>query len=60
MIDNREGIKLVETGGYIAILNVRKTTQVNDEIGAALLACQFVACSLHVSVGQAKAFARPA
>src|ERR1700722_100272 len=56
MVDYRQGIKLVETRSYVSILNVRQATEVNDKIGTAPLAGQFVTGSLHISICQAKAF----
>src|ERR1700687_2481256 len=60
VVDHRQSIKLVETGSYITIFDVRQTAQVNNEVGAPSLARQFITCSLHVSIGQAEAFAGPA
>lgn len=60
VVDHRKGVKLVETGSYITIFNVRETAQVNNEIGTAALASQFVTRSLHIAIGQSEAFAGPA
>ena len=60
VVDHRQGIKLVETGSYVSIFDVRQTAQVNNEIRAPALARQFITCSLHIPVGQTETFAGPA
>src|ERR1700690_420252 len=60
VIDHRQCVKLVETGSYIPIFNVRQAEQGDDEVGAPALARQFITGSLHIPVGQAETFAGPA
>jgi len=60
VIDHRQSIKLVETGSYIPIFDVRQAAQMDDKIGTPTLACQFIARSLHIAIRQAETFAGPA
>jgi hypothetical protein len=60
VVDHCQGVKLVETGSYVAIFDVRQTTQVNNEFRTPALAGQFIAGPLHISIGQAETFAGPA
>src|ERR1700688_3457957 len=50
-------IKLVETRSYFSVLDVRKTAQMHDEIGASALAGQLIARSLDVPIRQTQTLA---
>jgi hypothetical protein len=60
MINHGEGVQLVETWSYVAILDIRQTAKMNDEVGTTTLTCQFVTCPFDISVGQTEALPRPA
>jgi len=60
VVNHGKCVKLVETWSYVSIFDVRQTAQVNNEIGTAALAGQFIARSFHISIRQTKAFAGPA
>src|SRR5579864_4649268 len=60
VVDRRQSVKLVETGSYVAIFDVRQAAQVNNKFRTPALAGQFITRSLHISIGQAETFAGPA
>ncbi len=55
VVDNREGVELVQAWSHIAIFYIRESAQVQDEVGASALAGEFVACPLNFPIRQSKA-----
>jgi hypothetical protein len=50
VIDHRQSIKLVETGSYIPIFDIRQAAQMDDKIGTPALARQFITRTLHIPI----------
>ncbi|SRR6266849_1589598 len=55
--DDSQGVELVEARGYIPVLDVGQTADMNDELGTPALAGQLITGPLNVAVGQTQTFA---